>query len=182
MKIRGTFMNRILVLGCSGSGKSTLSTLLARHYQIPPIYMDVHYWNPDWTKTNDSDWKQIVTNLCQGPKWVMDGTFPETLPMRLRLCDGVIFLNLPMHLCMYRAIKRALTHKPESDRPDLPPGCEESIDLPLYRSIWNFKSNVSPKILTMLTNINKKKIIVYTKSEQSKLISSVQNGHILWQN
>ena len=182
MKNQNLIMNRILVLGCSGSGKSTLSALLARHYLIPPIYMDVHYWNPDWTKTNESDWKKIVTKLCHRPKWVMDGTFPETLPIRLRFCDGVIFLNLPMHLCMYRAIKRALIHKPESDRPDLPPGCEESIDLPLYRSIWNFKSEVSPIILTMLKDIDKKKIIVNTKSEQSELIRSLQKGHIQWQN
>jgi len=142
-------MERVLVLGSGGSGKSTLSVALGARTGLPVVHLDTHYWNPGWTPTPDADWRQKVARLAAEPRWIMDGNFSGTFDARFPRADTVIFLDLPRALCLVRVLRRWVDHAGRT-RPDLAPGCPESIDLAFMRWVWSFPERSRPRVMEEL--------------------------------
>ena len=115
-------MNRIVVIGCSGSGKSTLARELAVRTGIPAFHLDQLYWQPGWKPHPDlSAFRAAVDTIVAGERWILDGGFFSSAgPTRFERADAVVLLDLPTHLCLYRAVKRWWAYHGET-RPDLAP-------------------------------------------------------------
>lgn len=163
----GTDMNRILILGSSGSGKSTLARKLGQNLNLPVIHLDRYYWNPGWIPTQEADWQQRVSQLVQGPFWIMDGNYRTTLDLRIAAADTVIFLDLPPILCALRAIKRRFMYL-HQDRPDISDGCREHLFDPKFPSfvnwILNYPKRARPDVLYRLSKLDSSKKIVWLRS------------------
>src|SRR5262245_2440742 len=99
-------MQRVLVLGCCGAGKSTVSRRLAAVTGLPLIQLDLLYWRPGWTPTPAEEMDALVTRLCAGPRWIIDGNYQRSLPLRLPRADTVIWLDYPRRVCMARVLWR----------------------------------------------------------------------------
>ena len=137
---------RILVIGCSGSGKSTLSRVLAGRLDLPYISMDREFfWLPGWTLRERGEIRRLIAEAVAGERWVMDGTSPGTLDLRLPRADCVIWLRMPRLLCIARVLRRRIRHSGES-RPEMAPGCPEKIDREFLSYIWNFERTETPEI------------------------------------
>ncbi len=91
--------HRVLVDGMMGSGKSTFARALAQETGLPLIHLDVHYWNPGWTRPSDDEWRERQRALLAGEAWIIDGNYNETLALRLERADTIIFLDTPWWLC-----------------------------------------------------------------------------------
>lgn len=139
-------MKRILVLGSSGSGKSTFARQLGKQLDLEVIHLDSHYWEPDWTNTSAEQWEQKLARLLAKERWIMDGNYPATLSQRLAYADTVIFLDLHRIVCLWRCIGRYLKYKGEN-RPELAVGCHEKIDRDFLKWIWQYPSEVKPRVL-----------------------------------
>jgi adenylate kinase family enzyme len=131
-------MDRILILGCSGAGKSTLAGQLSQILDMPIIHLDQEYWQPGWKPTPDDLWFQRVATLIQQNRWIMDGNYGSTLDMRLKRADGIIVMDYPRWLCLWRVMKRICRHKGHT-RPDMAPECVERWDWEFIRYVWAFK-------------------------------------------
>jgi energy-coupling factor transporter ATP-binding protein EcfA2 len=84
--------DRVLVIGCSGSGKSTLAQALSSLFALPYISMDRDvFWMPGWTQRPRAEALEIVVRAVAQPRWIMDGTSPGTLPLRLPRTDLVLW-------------------------------------------------------------------------------------------
>ena len=123
--------HRVLVDGMMGSGKSTFARALAQETGLPLIHLDVHYWNPGWTRPSDDEWRERQRVLLAGEAWIIDGNYNETLALRLERADTIIFLDTPWWLCASRAFVRGL-RKPNGEMPE---GCEDSLSRRL-RDEW----------------------------------------------
>ena len=141
---------RILVIGSSGSGKSTLAQALSARLGLPYISMDREFfWLPGWTLRERGDIRRLIAERVAGERWIMDGTSPGTLDLRLPRADMVIWLRMPRLLCIARVVRRRIRHSGLS-RPEMAPGCPEKIDREFLAYIWNFERIETPEIRAAL--------------------------------
>lgn len=138
-------MERVLVIGSPGSGKSTLATALARRLSVPAVHLDRHYWRPGWVEPEAEAWAAEAATLAAAPRWVMDGNYGGTLPLRLQRADTVVWLDLPAWLCVARILSRWLRHRGRV-RPDMREGCPERMSLEFLsytaRFSWNGRRRI----------------------------------------
>lgn len=100
--------SRINVIGTSGSGKSTFSKKLAEVLNYPHIEMDQLFWGPNWQSSSDDVFNSNLKNAIKGDKWVLDGNYTRTLPIKWERVEMVIWLDYSFSLTLYQAVKRAL--------------------------------------------------------------------------
>lgn len=123
MALQSTIGERIVVTGLAGSGKSTFSKALAAETGLPVIHLDLEFWQPEWTAPSDAEWADIQRRALAGPRWIADGNYSETLPLRLELADTVVMHETPWPICFLRALRRGIKRPPDTKLPD---GCTES--------------------------------------------------------
>ena len=151
-------MKKVIVIGSGGAGKSTFSRRLGEKLGLPVIHLDTLFWHPNWSRTPEEDWVEIVRREIARDEWVMDGNFGGTREMRLKACDTVIFLDIPRWLCMYRILKRTILYHRKT-RPDMAEGCEERFDLEFILWVWNYP-NSGRRLVAELNRHAGKNIIV----------------------
>lgn len=155
---------RVLVIGCSGSGKSTLAKALAAHLALPCISMDREiFWLPGWRQRPREDALRRLRGIVEGERWIMDGTSPGTLPLRLARADIVIWLRPPRRASLYGVITRWLRYRGRS-RPEMADGCPERIDWEFLTYVWNFEKNESPEIEAKLAEFGAHVPVLVLKS------------------
>ena len=138
-------MQRVLVIGSPGAGKSTVAARLAERMSLPLIHLDQHYWQPGWIEPDKTTWEQEVTRLISSERWVMDGNYGGTLPLRLQRADTVIDLQLPAWVCVARVVRRALKQFGRT-RADMARGCPERLDFSFIAYTARFPSATRPRI------------------------------------
>ncbi|NYF57579.1 AAA family ATPase [Micromonospora purpureochromogenes] len=138
-------MRRILIVGSSGAGKSTLARAVARRLDLPLIHLDRHYWRPGWIPADDAAFHAKIAALAAGERWVMDGNYGSTLDLRLPRADLLVLVDLPWPLCLARVVRRRWDRR-AADRPDLPAGCPERLDLGFLHYIWRYPGRSRPRV------------------------------------
>ncbi|CAN7430584.1 AAA family ATPase [Rhizobium sp. LjRoot30] len=137
---------RLLIIGCSGSGKSTLSQKLSSRFDLPHVSMDREiFWLPGWQMRPRPEARARLEAVVTQQRWIIDGTSPGTLALRLPRTDLVLWLRPPRRVSLYGVISRWLRFYGRS-RPDMADGCPEKIDLEFLRYIWNFEKTETPEI------------------------------------
>jgi adenylate kinase family enzyme len=138
--------SRILVIGCSGSGKSTLASALSKRYSLRHISLDRDvFWMPGWTERPKDEAFARIAALVQEDRWVMDGTSPGSMYLRLPRTDLVIWLRPPRLTSLRGAFGRWLSYAGRT-RPEMAPGCPEKIDFEFLHYIWTFERLSSPRV------------------------------------
>lgn len=132
-------MKRVLIIGPCGSGKSTLARELAPRLDLPLVHMDQLNWRAGWVETPQPELLERVEAAVAGERWLIDGNYGGTLGPRLERADTVIYLDFPVTLCLWRVIRRIVTHRGRT-RPDMTEDCPERFDLEfmLYLAGWNW--------------------------------------------
>lgn len=158
-------MRRVLVIGSGGAGKTTLSRRLHEITGLPLIHLDAEYWQPGWVEMPKDQWREKVERLVERDSWIMDGNFGGTMDARFELSDTVIFLDTHRFICIYRALKRWVRYRGRS-RPDMAPGCTESMDVDFLRWIWNYRKTSGKRVEAYLKRHEDSTRIVRLRSKR----------------
>ena len=158
-------MRRILIVGNSGAGKSTLARALGQALGLPVIHLDVLYWRPGWTPSDDESFRAAVAQALAAPAWICDGNFGGTWDLRMPRADTIVWLDLPRLVCLARAIWRAATYR-DGARPDMAEGCREKLDLAFYRFIWTYGRRVKPRLEAALATHGAQAKLVRLRSDR----------------
>lgn len=175
-------MERILILGSAGSGKSTLARQLGERLQIEVIHLDRYWWRSGWQMTPQEVFLEKVLAFIEGERWIMDGNYLPSLPLRLAAADTAIFLDLPRLLCLWRVLLRYLKHR-KVPRSDLPPGCPERLNWQFLKWIWLFPKVNRLTILKLLELAGRdKKVYIFRSSREvaeflAKISSTGRKNH-----
>lgn len=172
-------MERILIIGCAGAGKSTLAMALGQKTGLPVVHLDKLFWKQGWVESTKEELDEKILRETQKDRWIMDGNYTRTLPMRLQRCDCVIFLDFPRWLCLLSVLKRVACNYGRV-RPDMPEGCPERFDWEFLVWIWNFNKNNRAKILRALNNApDVKWILLRNRKEVRKFLKQVASADFL---
>ncbi len=82
---------RILIIGNSGSGKSTFSRLLGEKLNLEVFHLDRYFWKPGWIASERNEWHEIIEELINKDKWIIEGNFSGTLNIRASRADLIFF-------------------------------------------------------------------------------------------
>ena len=88
-------MDRIAIVGCGGSGKSCLARSLGSLLGVMPVHLDGLYYDQNWRPLDKEQFAALQRDLVAAPRWIIDGNYASSLPIRLHATDTVIFLDLP---------------------------------------------------------------------------------------
>lgn len=102
-------MKRVVILGRGASGKSTLGVRLGEITGLPAIELDKIFWQPGIVAMPRQEWVETQRRLVATEAWIMDGDLGpyDTVEVRLRAADTVIFLDFSLLRCGWRALRRS---------------------------------------------------------------------------
>ena len=133
-------MRRVLVIGSPGAGKSTLSHTLGRRTGLPLHHLDRMFWLSGWIERDRDEGRAELERVLAQDRWIIDGNYGSTLPLRIARADTVVWLDYPTALCLGRALRRWWMYRGRS-RPDMTEGCPERLDGEFLLYIVNFRRN-----------------------------------------
>lgn len=167
-----------MIIGCGGSGKTTFAKKLHRITGIPLIHLDKLYWKPNWEEPGKAEWTAIVKNTIEPERWIIDGNYGSTMHIRFERADTIIFMDRSRCLCLYRMMKRVLTHYGQT-RPDMGEGCGEKLDWKFIRYIYGYNDTRRPKILQDLEKLktHKNVVILSNNREVKHFLEQLQNNN-----
>ena len=159
-------MERVLIIGCGGSGKSTLARAMGEKTGLPVVHLDQIFWSPgNWQHLEKPEFDRLLAMELEKERWILDGNFNRTLPMRLEKCDTVIWLDFSRFTCIMGWLKRVITNR-GTTRPDMGPGCNEWLDPEFFRWIWSFNKNNRSRYREMLSACPDKHVLVFKNRRQ----------------
>lgn len=162
-----------MVIGGNGAGKSTFSKVLSAKLDLPLIHLDQLYWKDNWQPICNDEFDKLHCEAVTNPKWVMDGSFRRTMPIRLKYCDTAIYLDFSRLTYVYGVIKRVLTNY-DKTRADMGGNCPEKFDWNFMKDVWAFNKNNRKYFYDLLNNSKDVKIIILKNRRQaSKFLSKL---------
>ncbi|WP_060204676.1 topology modulation protein [Sporosarcina koreensis] len=121
-------MNRVMVIGVSaGVGKSTFARTLGKLVGIEVTHLDRLYWKSGWVEAPAEEFSASQREIVEQERWIIEGNYTSTIDIREPHADTVIYLELPLRVCLYRVVKRRIQYHGKT-REDLTEGCPEKID------------------------------------------------------
>ncbi|WP_197714515.1 hypothetical protein [Priestia endophytica] len=100
-------MNLIMVVGIfPGVGKSTFARRLGEALHIEVHHLDALFWKPNWVEASLEEFSKSQQDIIPRDQWIIEGNYKNTFQIRLQRADTVIYLELPLHVCLYCVLKR----------------------------------------------------------------------------
>ena len=142
-------MDRIAIIGCGGSGKSHLARALGAALGITPAHLDGLYYDQDWKPLDQERFAGLQRDLVTAPRWIIDGNYASTLPIRLRAADTVIFLDLPGRACLRGVLRRRLRHGGGQHQAI---GVYDRITWGFVRYILGYRRQMAPRVRRLIAD------------------------------
>ena len=139
-------MDRIAVIGCGGSGKSTLARRLGETLRLPVTHLDAIYYDREWNPLPHREFALRQTEIAAGERWLIEGNYAATMPIRLAAADTVIFLDLPAAVCLWGIAQRRLRYRGGQHRGH---GVFDRITWGFVRYICGYRKSMRPKVMAL---------------------------------
>ena len=162
-------MNRVLVIGGCGAGKTTFAKKLAAITNLPLTHLDVLGWRGDWEKVSREEFDAQLAQVVAGERWIIDGNYGRTIPMRLERADTVFWFDLPGVVCACSVIRRILGSRGRT-RDDMGGNCRETLDrkrLAFIRYALTMNRKKRPAVRRMLDEHPDVRVIVFRTRRQA---------------
>ncbi|MGH3978439.1 MAG: DNA topology modulation protein FlaR, partial [Pseudonocardiaceae bacterium] len=140
-------MDRIAIIGCGGSGKTYLANQLAALLNLPLTHLDAVFYDADWNLLPAEEFATLQEKLVAEPRWLIEGNYASSLPIRLARVDTVIFLDLPALTCLAGILQRRWRYRGGQHAKD---GVYDRITWNFVRYIWGYRKTMRPKVRTLL--------------------------------
>lgn len=157
-------MKRIMVIGVSaGVGKSTFARKLGEAIGVDVHHLDRLYWKPGWIEAPVEEFAAAQREIIKQDRWIMEGNYSTTFELREKAADTVIYLELPLAVCLYRVVTRWLKNIGKT-RPDMGVDCPEKLDWPFIKFIittyYSRKKKMRDKFLAWENEEPSKQVIL----------------------
>lgn len=139
-------MERIAIIGCGGSGKSTIAKHLSTLLDLPLTHLDAIFYDQGWNPLPHEEFAAEQEKLVAGERWLIEGNYASTLPIRLTAADTVIFLDLPAITCLWGILQRRWRYRGGQHHQD---GVFDRITVSFIKYIWGYRKTMRPKVIAL---------------------------------
>lgn len=150
-------INRIAIVGAPGTGKTTLAKNLGKIYKLPILHLDHIHYKENWILRDTEERNKIIIEESQKEKWILDGTFIDTLQERVDKADLVIFLDFPRTTQLKGIFERRIKHMGKK-KIEIP-----KLDMSFILYVFTYNKERRKHIVDILSKKEKSKIIVFQK-------------------
>lgn len=140
-------MDRIVIIGCGGSGKTHLANQLAARLNLPVTHLDAVYYDREWNPLPPDEFAARQHDLVAELRWLIEGNYAGTLPIRLIACDTVIFLDLPATTCLLGIAQRRWRYRGGQHTRD---GIYDRITWGFVKYILGYRRTMRPRVRALL--------------------------------
>jgi adenylate kinase family enzyme len=140
-------MDRIAIIGCGGSGKTQLANQLAAILGLPLTHLDCVYYDAGWTPLPAEEFAARQAKLVAERRWLIEGNYAGSLPIRLARADTVIFLDLPALTCLAGILQRRRRYLGGQHAQD---GVYDRITWDFVRYVWGYRKSMRPRVRALL--------------------------------
>lgn len=153
-------MKKIMVIGVSaGVGKSTFARKLAKDLKIDVYHLDKLFWKAGWQQATPEEFLQAQRQIVEKDSWIIEGNYSHTFDIRTDCADTIIYLQLPLVVCLYRVIKRGLNNIGKT-RPDMAEGCDEKLDWEFIKFILTTYNDRKEQMKNLPQQFPEKRVIM----------------------
>ncbi len=139
-------MDRIAIIGCGGSGKTVLARRLADRLGLTVTNLDALYYDDTWNALPQDKFAAIQHELVAADRWIIEGNYASTLPIRLARADTVIFLDLPARTCLWGIAQRRWRYR-GGQHAD---GVYDRITWSFVKYILGYRRTMRPRVNTLV--------------------------------
>lgn len=140
-------MDRIAIIGCGGSGKTHLANQLEVLFNLPLTHLDGVYYDADWEPLPQEEFAALQHQLVAGPRWLLEGNYAGTLPIRLARADTVIFLDLHATTCLTGILQRRWRYWGGQHAKD---GIYDRITWDFIRYVCRYRTTMRPRVRALM--------------------------------
>lgn len=168
-------MDRIAVIGCGGSGKTYLANRLAAHLDLPLTHLDAVFYDADWEPRPTDEFATLQENLVARPRWLVEGNYAGTMPIRLSRADTVIFLDLSPLTCLAGIAQRRWRYRSGQHVDD---GVYDRITWNFVRYVWGYRRTMRPKVRDLLTAHagHATQVVLTSRRQVARYLARVTSG------
>jgi adenylate kinase family enzyme len=168
-------VDRVVIVGCGGSGKTYLARELGARLGLPVTHLDTVYYDRDWQPLSHDDFAATQKRLVAEPRWVIDGNYASTLPIRLRTANTVIFCDLSTLACLRSILERRRRHG-AGQHDDL--GVYDRITPAFIRYVLGYRRTMRPRVLQLIAEHARHTtmIVLSSRSDTRRYLSSVHRS------
>ena len=152
-------INKISIIGGSGTGKSTLANNLGKQLNLPVYHIDGIHHLKNWEIRDKKERDKIILEKINESKWIMDGTYRDTLEARAENSEMIIYLDYSTIARLKGIFSRYFKHKGK-ERPEIP-GCKEKMSLEFIKFTIKWKKTRGSTIKSILEKNKDKEIIIF---------------------
>ncbi len=161
-------MKKVIIIGCPGAGKSTFARKLRDKLGIELFYLDSIYHKADRTTISREEFDVILADIMKKERWIIDGNYQRTIPVRLQNCDTVFLLDYPLETCISGAKARLGVKREEM------PWVENELDKELESTILDFSEKQLPDIYKYINEYqNLTKYILKSREEADAFLEQL---------
>jgi adenylate kinase family enzyme len=165
-------VERILIIGSPGAGKSTLGAEMALRTGLPLVHLDQLHWKPGWVESSPAEFDSKLLEAIARPRWIIEGNYGRTLPLRLARADTVVDLHLPRWQCVLGIFRRAIAHRGRT-RSDMAPGCPERLNWEFVIYTLRFAGGGRQRIERTLSGFAGRRITLRSRREVRRFLDGL---------
>lgn len=158
-----------MVIGISaGVGKSTFARNLGEILNMNVHHLDALFWKTNWVEASIEEFSAAQKEIVKKNQWIVEGNYTNTFNIRSEKADTIIYLELPLYICLYRVVKRWIMNIGKT-RTDMGEGCKEKLDWAfikfIYTTYYPRKQKMEDRFQSFQAS-DPKKTIIKLKSRQ----------------
>ena len=127
---------------------------------LPLHHLDLLFHKPDRTTVSREEFDAKLQDILAGDRWIIDGNYNRTIEMRLKCCDAVFLLDLPVEVCLAGIEARIGTAREDM------PWFETEVDSEFRQFVLDFPQKSLPRVYELIEQYRSGKTVVIFKSRE----------------